>query len=408
MEIQIIAFLFLALKYMIHSAHNDTYIIGSRHLISNNLKCEGNISLLYNQYLNNGHKLNSQPSKTHTKNAIIYNQRGRALQDYLFHGKIHHVMGEVLVWSSLYMGLKVIGMEPIIIESLQELKRYNESAEYFFVDFYTIKESKHSLLTSRNLDKTFFVCFWGRSYSRITKPEWTHNNISIHPSHVLTPYEYDPFCDEFGCYNNTFLGYTVDKKFLGSSLVINKVNRTSAISFNSSIKFYLYGKRANDLEKQNSLINQLTSNGVNIYITSALDTNTTGVHNLGVLNSNDYESLLNHIKCLIGLNIAKYPPSVVDVLNRSLFLLAPMGLVPRQFHNHPNYVNTTSMSFPTLLSIMSAINNGTLQPTLQPLEEFSVTCYISRLCLLLHCNYGSIDFSRLKIDARLKKQKAAT
>jgi hypothetical protein len=233
--------------------------------------------------------------------------------------KPYPIMGEAIVFWSLYEALIELGFEVINIRNENELtKNLNDDVHKIVVDLYTLEKTKTYLINEKFVDKIYSIDYWGCDNQTIEerKNAYQNGNYKLKLDQFLTPFDYNN--------QNQFLGFIIKQQ-------VNKGLEKDNYGM-------YWGKFPHYINKD--LMNLINSKSRRMKANLAYTNFKLAkyVQNHGLVDRTVYHNMLSKSLFLLGSGDPKAGPSILEALLYSCFVLAPAKQIPEQLHSNPGVI----------------------------------------------------------------------
>lgn len=233
--------------------------------------------------------------------------------------KPYAVMGEAIVFWSLYEALLELGFEVVNIKTKGELEQnLTEDVHKVVVDIHRIKKAKKLLLNEKFINKIYSVDYWGcdqRTFNE-RRDTYQNGNFKLQLHQFLTPFDYKN--------DNQFLGF-----------IIKQQPHNNFIKENYGM---YWGKFSHYINKE--LMHLISSEKINMVANLTHTTFKLAKHitNMGLVDRATYHNTLCRSLFLLGSGDPKAGPSILEALLYNCFVIAPEKQIPAQFINNPGII----------------------------------------------------------------------
>lgn len=278
--------------------------------------------------------------------------------------KPYSIMGETIVFWSLFEALNELGFEVINIKSKEELQQQlNVSVHKIVTDIYCLEKTAQELLSEKYVDKLYLVDYWGCNEKTFNERKHIYQraNKKLSLSQFLTPFNYKN--------QNQFLGFVINQQ---ASKGIRKQNfgiywGKFLRYINSETAKFLSGKK---IKMKANLASKKISLPANI-------------ENYGLVARDQYHKMLSESLFLLGSGDPKAGPSILEALLYSCFVVAPKRQIPEQLHSNPGIILTdTNNKKETLKIVKKIINKELVFPINSFPKEFTKEEHLRRVARL--------------------------
>ncbi len=240
--------------------------------------------------------------------------------------------GEITWCQSLFKTLEALGCEVVQCEDKIELHEWIKSGQpiRYIMDYITIPECSDLLQSVRK--SVFCMCYWGRpKESRMAKL-----GLQLDYRNVLTPF----FVNEV----NSFLGFNTD-------LLVAPGETSGQRKFEHL--GVLWGKDERFIDEV--LVKYLNSKGIRLYAVTEQIINIDNVENLGILNRDDWHSLLRSAKFLLGFGRPAHGPTIIESLYYRTPIITEQKQIPASIRPCKNIYMTDDMKNQEIVELLREI-----------------------------------------------------